>query len=80
MIKWCSLGPKQREAANPWRHRFGVVWQWRKLRTCILRRIALGKEAETGLSGVDHRIAQARFGLRHLLILFGGWHKILRWR
>ena len=53
MIKWCSLGPKQREAANPWRHRFGVVWQWRKLRTCILRRIALGKEAETGLSGVD---------------------------
>ncbi len=41
MIKWRSLRYKQREAANPWRHR------------C---RLAAG------------RIAQARFGLRHLLI------------
>lgn len=53
MIKWPSLRSKQREAANPRRHRFGAIWQWRTLRAWILRRIALGKGAERGLSGVD---------------------------
>jgi len=43
-----ALSQIQAATRRPIPGNIGVVWQWRTLRTWILRRIALGKGAETG--------------------------------